>query len=331
MKQFIFTLILVAFASGIYAQKIEYQVQFQGIGDNREFTPEYSYPQTILGERTSIVLGTTIDTLHRFRIGINHLYEFGTDADQVKPKLTAYYRYQDSQNSFYFGAFPRIELIDFPLAMITDTFLYYRPNIEGLYGKHSWSWGHQLGFVDWTSRQTATQRETFMAGLSGEMRFLGQFFFQNYINLFHHALTATENPDEHITDNMGAAFYLGYNFSKLTGLQHAYLKAGLLRSSIRERGVDDDYITGNSLSGQLYAEAKRFALRSTFSFGDGHQFMNGDPYYRQKSYVRTDVIWKFLQHKQLQGTFNLSFHLVDGSTLDQQQQLMLIYRFGNAN
>lgn len=330
MKHFISITILLILTSALRAQKIEYQVQFQGIGDNREFTPEYSYPQTILGERSSIELGTTIDTLHRFRIGINHLYEFGTEANQVKPKLTAYYRYQDKQNTFFFGAFPRLELIDFPLAMITDTFLYYRPNIEGLYGKHSWRWGHQLGFVDWTSRQTATQRETFMAGLSGEMRF-GQFFVQNYINLFHYALTATESPDEHITDNMGAALYLGYNFSKLTGLRQAYLKAGLLRSSIRERGVDDGYTTGNSLNGQLYAEAKRFALRSTFSFGDGHQFMNGDPYYQQDSYVRTDVIWKFLQHKQLQGTFNLSFHLVDGSTLDQQQQLSLIYRFGNAD
>lgn len=329
-KQFIILGLLLGLASGLSAQKIEYQVQFQGIGDNREFTREYSYPQTILGERSSLELGTTIDSLHRFRIGINHFYEFGTEASSIKPKLTAYYRYQDKQNSFYFGAFPRLELIDFPLAMITDTFLYYRPNIEGLYGKHSWSWGHQLGFVDWTSRQTSTQRETFMAGLSGEMRF-GQFFVQNYINLFHYALTANEDVDEHITDNMGLALYLGYNFTKLTGLQQAYLKAGFMGSAIRERGVDEDYNTGGSLSGQLYGEGKRFALRSTFSFGQGHQFINGDPYYKQDSYVRTDVIWKFLQHKQLQGTFNLSFHLIDGSTLDQQQQLSLIYRFGNAD
>lgn len=330
MKQLIFTCILFVCAIGLRAQKIEYQVQFQGIGDNREFTHEYNFPQTILGERTSIELGTTVDSLHRFRVGINHFYEFGSQPDGIKPSLTAYYRYQDKQNTFYFGAFPRLDLIDFPLAMITDTFLYYRPNIEGLYGKHSWSWGHQLGFIDWTSRQTMTERETFLAGTSGELRF-GQFYFQNYFNLFHYSLTADETAGNHITDNMGAALYLGYDFAKLTGLRQAYLKGGLLTSAIRQRGVDDSYITGNSFSGQLYGEGKRFALRSTFSFGDGHQFMNGDRYYQQKSYVRTDVIWKFLEHKQLQGTFNLSFHLVDGSTLDQQQQLSLIYRFGNAD
>ena len=329
-KHFYIILFFSLLALGSQAQKLEYQVQFHGIGDNREFTSEYNYPQTILGERTSIELGTTLDSLHRFRFGISHLYEFGAETDHVKPKLTAYYRYNDGTDMFYFGAFPRLELIDFPLAMLTDTFNYYRPNIEGLYGKHNWSWGHQLGFVDWTSRQTMTQRETFMAGLSGEMNFR-KFYFQNYLILFHHALTATENPDEHITDNMGYALYLGYRFEEITGLQKAYLKLGVLGSAIRERGVDDGYTTGTSLSGELYGEGKRFALRSTFSVGNGHHFMNGDPYYAQDSYVRTDVIWKFLQYKNIQGHFNLSFHLVDGSTLDQQQQLSLIYRFGNAN
>ncbi|WP_372775523.1 hypothetical protein [Mangrovibacterium sp.] len=329
-KQFLTFILLFTISMTSMAQKPEYEVLFHGIGDNREFTQKYSYPQTIMGERTSIELGTTIDSLHRFRFGLSHLFEFGTEADQVKPKLTAYYRYNDQTNTFFFGAFPRMDLLDFPLAMLADTFLYYRPNIEGLFGKHSWSWGHQLGFVDWTSRQTMTQRETFMAGLSGEMRF-NLFYFQNYLLLYHHALTAAENADEHISDNMGYALYLGYNFQQLTGLQKAYLKVGVLGSSIRERNVDDGYTTGTSLSGQLYGEGKRFALRSTFSFGEGHQLMNGDPYYAQDSYLRTDVIWKFLQYNNIQGTFNLSFHLVDGSTLDQQQQLSLVYRFGNAN
>lgn len=330
MKPFLIACLLLLSTASLYAQKPEYSVRFQGIGDNREFTDQYNYPQTILGERTSIELGTTIDTLHRFRFGISHLFEFGADADDVKPKLTAYYRYRDQKNTFYFGAFPRFELIDFPLAMITDTFQYYRPNVEGLYGKHRWSWGHQSGFVDWTSRQTMTRRETFMAGLSGEMRF-GNFFFENYLLLFHHALTSNDAASEHLTDNLGLTLYLGYNLAPVTGLQKAWIKAGGMRSQKRERGVDDGYVVGNSLSGQLYGESKRFALRSTFSFGDGHHFMNGDRYYVQKSYVRTDVIWKFLQHKQLQGTFNLSFHLVEGSTLDQQQQLSLVYRFGNAD
>lgn len=325
---FLSFLLLIAFTG--QAQKLEYKVLFQGIGDNREFTHEYNFPQTILGERTSVELGTTIDSLHHFRFGISHFFEFGAEADGVKPDLIAYYQYDDGKDEFFFGSFPRLELLDFPLAMITDTFLYYRPNIEGLYGKHRWSWGHQGGFIDWTGRQTMTRRETFMAGASGEMRF-GNFYFQNYLILFHHALTAAENPDEHITDNMGATLYLGYNFAKMTGLQKAYLKMGVMESAIRERGVDDSYTTGTSLTGQLYGEGKRFALRSTFSFGNGQHMMNGDPYYAQNSYVRTDIIWKFLQHKQLQGNFNLSFHLIDGSTLDQQQQLSLIYRFGNTN
>jgi len=325
-------LILLIISAGVTAeaQQLEYQIRFQGIGDNREFTQEYAFPQTIMGERTSVELGTTIDSLHQFRFGISHLFEFGAAADDVKPALTAYYRYDDGKDLFYFGAFPRLELVDFPLAMLADTIQYYRPNIEGLYGKHSWSNGYQLGFVDWTGRQTATRRETFMAGLTGKVTFKN-FFIQNFVLLYHHALTATENPNEHITDNMGGALYLGYDFTSLFNLQTAYLQFGYMGSAIRERGIDDKYRTGSSLAGKLYGEGKRFALRSTFSFGKGHQFMNGDPYYASDSYVRTDVIWKFLQHKQIQGHFNLSFHLIDGTTLDQQQQIAIIYKFGNTN
>lgn len=310
------------------AQKFEYKVQFEGIGDNREFTEEYNYPQTILGERTSFEVGTTIDSLHRFRIGVTHFFESGTDIDYNKPQITVYYTYNDEQTSFYFGAFPRKELVNFPLAMITDTINYYRPNIEGLYGQHRWKWGNQGGFVDWTSKQGFSQRETFMAGIFGKFHF-SNFFIEDYFLLYHYALTSNDELDEHITDNMSYAAYLGYDFAPLTGLQKAWLKLGVLGSGIQDRGTDNGYIRGNSFSGQLYGEGKRFALRSTFSFGDNHQIMTGDPYYAQDSYVRTDVIWKFLQHKNIQGHFNLSFHVVDG-TVDQQQQLSLLYSFGNS-
>jgi hypothetical protein len=310
------------------AQKPEYLIQFQGIGDNREFASNKAYSQTILGERTSFEIGTTIEENHRFRIGLSHFFEFGSEIDERKPQLIAYYRYEDPEKAFYFGAFPRMQLINFPLALLTDTLLYYRPNIEGMYGRYNWDWGHQLGFIDWTGRQTTERREAFMACFSGEMRYKS-FFFQNYLTLYHYAETALEVESIHIKDNLGGIFYLGSDLEKLIPLKKAYIKAGILESSLRERGVTDGFVNALSFIGELYGESDHFALHATFHQGKGHQLMNGDRFYDVDSYLRTDLIWKFIEKQHIQGRLKICFHLIEGNDLDQSQQLSLVYRFGN--
>lgn len=327
MRSILFSLLFFTLAEG-FAQKPEYEVRFHGIGDNREFASNQAYSQTILGERTSFEIGTTLEGNHRFRIGLSHLFEFGSELDEQKPKLTAYYRYQDKQKAFYFGAFPRMDLISFPLALLTDTLLYYRPNIEGLYGRYNWAWGHQSGFADWTGRQTETRREAFLAGFSGEMRYRS-FFFQNYLTLYHYAETALELESIHIKDNMGMVLYVGSDLEKIIPLDKFYVKTGMIGSSIRERSVTDGFINALSFTGELYGEKKNFALHATWHEGKGHQLMNGDRFYDCGSYLRTDLIWKFINNEHIQGRFNLSFHLIEGSDLDQSQQLSLVYTFGN--
>lgn len=324
MRSIVLSLLLLASVVS-FAQKVEYQVQFHGIGDNREFDKAYS--QTILGEITSFEIGTTLEEHHQFRLGLSHLFEFGSDMEEQDPKLIAYYHYQDEQTAFYFGAFPRMDLINFPLALLTDTLLYYRPNIEGMYARYNWSWGYQNGFIDWTGRQTETRRESFLAGSSGEMR-SGSFFFQNYITLFHYAETKQELVNEHITDNVGVAMYVGADLEKIIPLKRAYLKLGVLESSIRERSVSDGFTNAFSFNGEFYGEIRNVALRANLHQGKGHHQINGDRFYDFDSYLRTDFIWKFFNQKHIQGRFNLSFHLVDGN-LDNSQQLSLVYRFGN--
>ncbi|MFB6317060.1 hypothetical protein [Saccharicrinis sp. FJH54] len=312
----------------ISAQKPEYDLQFYGFGDNREYDGyENAISQTMLGERTSFALGTTLDGIHRFRVGIDHLFEFGSGLDEQLPKLIAYYQYDDDKKTFYFGAFPRMKHIDFPLALITDTFNYYRPNIEGFYADYRWSWGHQGGFVDWTSRQTDDRRETFMAALSGEIR-SGSFFFQNYITLFHYAGRGIKRDNEFVEDNLALALYAGSDLNKVLPLQAGYVRAGILESTYRNRGQSDAFQNAWSFIAEVYGEIKYFALRVNFKQGDGLHITNGDRYYDLENYLRTDIIWKFLQNDHVEGRFNLSFHLLDFSVLDQSQQLSLVYRFG---
>lgn len=320
-------LLILLILSSYYAksQIFEYQVLFEGIGDNREYFSQVAMPQTILGARGAFELGVKIDN-HRLRGGLSYLYEFGADIEYHDPKLTLYYQFESEQTEFVFGAFPRRGKIDFPLAMLTDTLLYYRPNIEGLFGQINWDWGYQNGFVDWVSRQTEVNRENFMAGFSGEISHKN-LFFQNYLLMFHDAGPAIDVPGDHIKDYMGLALQAGIRTSKESKLQ-GELKAGALSSAYRERTVTDGYLNATSFFAEANGKFKNFGIKSVLSSGAGHRFAYGDRFYSAKNYWRTDAIWYFINHEKVQGRFNLSFHLIDWNDLDQQQQLSIIYILG---
>jgi len=307
-------------------QNFDYRISFEGIGDNREFFSRKAFSQTILGSRYAFETGLSHNH-HKVMGGLSQLFEFGSDIDYHKPKLTLYYQFIDERKEFKFGAFPRRNTIDFPLAMLTDTLLYYRPNIEGLFGRIEWDWGHQNGFVDWVSRQTATNREKFMAGFSGEI-FYKSFFIDNYLLLFHDAGAAIDIPGDHIKDYLGYALQTGIRTADISEVI-GRIKVGILGSMFRERNVTDGFIIGHSFFSDLQGRYKNFGINSVLSVGGSHRFAFGDLFYRVNNYWRNDIIWYFINHKNVKGKFNLSFHLINWNDLDQQQQLSIIYIFGD--
>lgn len=324
MKKLLAILFVLITISG-KSQNFEYQVLFEGIADNREYFNDIAYPQTILGVRGAFEVGVKFDN-HRIRGGISQLQEFGSDIDAQKPKLTLYYQFKNEQTEFLFGAFPRRDKIDFPLAMLNDTLLYFRPNIEGMFGELNWNWGYQNVFIDWISRQTYYNNEIFTVGTSGEI-FIENFFLENYILLTHNALPIIRKPDDHIEDYLGFALQAGIRTSGDSEF-NGYLKAGILGSSFRQRSVTDGFQNAVSFFAEAYGKYKNFGIKSVLSSGGSHKFAYGDLFYRAKNYLRTDAIWYFINHEKVKGTFNLSFHVIDWNDLDQQQQLSIIYVFG---
>jgi hypothetical protein len=323
-KTFVIFFVLIVLTGK--SQNFEYKVLFEGIGDNREFShSNKAESQSILGSRGAFEIGVEKDG-HRLRGGLSQLLEFGSDLDYHKPKLTLYYQFSDEKKDFLFGAFPRRGRIDFPLAMLTDTLLYYRPNIEGMFGEVRWDWGHQNAFVDWVSRQTDVNRENFIVGFSGEI-FLKNLFLNNYILMFHDAGPAISIPGDHVKDYLGYALQAGIKTNE-NAIINGYIKAGILGSSFRERRVTDGFENGTSLFAEAKGRYKNFGVKSVLSSGNGHKFKYGDQFYQVDNYWRNDIFWYFINHKQVKGSFNLSFHLIDWKYLDQQQQLSIVYVFG---
>ena len=83
------TIVLAIISLLGFSQDFRYQVLFEGIGDNREFTNEFGYPQTILGTRGAVEIGVDFDH-HQLRGGLSQFFEFGSDIDAQRPKLTMY-------------------------------------------------------------------------------------------------------------------------------------------------------------------------------------------------------------------------------------------------
>ena len=307
------------------SQNFEYKVLFEGIGDNREYFNDYGYPQTILGSRAAFEGGVSSDN-HKLRMGFSYLYEFGSQPDAQKVKPIIYYQFTNPEIDFLFGAFSRRDKINFPLAMLTDTLLYYRPNIEGMYGKYTWNWGWQNGFIDWLQHQTDIKREMFAAGVSGELH-LGPFIVENFLLISHVALPKIRIKSEHIKDYMGFSLRAGIQTKEKAAFQ-GYLKVGILNSAYRERSVTDGFITANSLFAEARGQWKSLAIKTVLHSGQGHSFAFGDNFYRAENYSRTDLIWYFLNKEQIKGHFNWSLHVIDWQELNNQQQLSIIYVFG---
>ena len=324
--RYLITFFLIALATSAKPQKLEYKVLFEGIGDNREFFNDLGYPQTILGTRSAFELGTSFDN-HSVRFGLSWLYEFGSQINDQIPVPIIYYQFKKNNNEFLLGSFPRKDKIDFPLAMLTDTLLYYRPTIECLYGKTGWKWGWQNAFIDWVSRTTEEKREIFTTGSSGEI-FKNHLFLQNYILLTHQAKTTSDNQDEQISDFMGFALQAGVRTVENKSFS-GYFKGGVLNSQYRNRAENMKFKSATSFFAEACGKYKWFGLKAVLSAGAGHNFAYGDHFYRAHNYFRTDAICYFLNRENIKGRFNYSFHFIDWKDINQQQQLSIIYIFGN--
>lgn len=314
-----------------YAQDIGWQVRFHGFADNREYAHSGRYSQSILGVRIAPEIYFSLDSSHFLHAGINYLHEFGSQegvSGSVLP--TIYYNYKRKGIDFYIGMFPREGLLSGQhRAILNDTLRYYRPNIEGLLWRYTGNTFQQQVWIDWTSRQTATEREQFLAGISGQVH-MGMAYVSHQITLWHNAGSkAAAGTDQlPIHDNGAAMLKIGADLSRLTVLDSLDVSGGGLIAYDRLRGVYD-WQTPKGFIADLYAAYRKFFIVNSFYAGERLPIVYGDRFYTATRYNRIDLGWKPLQYKGLEGRFTFSIHMTPGA-VDNQQQFSLRYRIGRS-
>ena len=322
MKKIYFT-ILFSIITGTAALAQTIDVDFSGLGflDNREYKDFVARSRTYSGTRTALDFGLNIDSLNHFVVGVNAIHEFGAVPFFLNVDPVAYYKFKSKTWDFYAGEFPREGLVDnFPRALFNDTLMYYRPNIQGLLARYHNDHFMQTGFIDWLSRQTATQREQFIFGEEGKYRpsLNGPFYVSHFAFMRHDAGAEVLLPGDHIDDNGGAEVLLGLDFSKKQHLLDSLsFEAGALVSFQRERGVDG-FATPKGFVAHAFGSFGRFAIFDEFYTGQGSDIVFGDAFYEKKFYDRLDLIFNTFAAKGLKGQFVLSIHRTPGYTSNQE-------------
>ena len=232
-----------------------------------------------------------------------------------------YYHYDTEKIDFLIGAFPRNNLMNYPLVFLSDTLNYYRPNIEGTclgYTGKNWQ---QHVFIDWTSRQTDDRPERFIFGFSGNVRY-GMFFLEDHLMMAHLAGKGIPDPDFHLRDNGGFNINLGLDLSEKVFLDTLDVKLGGLVSLDRIRGVDHGWQTPAGFLGQLGLGYRSFGLSALYYRGEGHTFFYGDPFYRLKNYGRLDLYFIPFRNEHVNLKIDFAIHFAGGE-LDYSQQILL--------
>ncbi|MCR4765330.1 MAG: hypothetical protein K5856_04050 [Bacteroidaceae bacterium] len=328
----LFLFILALFTIQIsFAQKIEWKLGAEGFFDNGEGDDTYRTTMTYSGIRATPELGVSWDEgKHRLMGGYSGLLEFGKKHGYTDGSPVLYYQYKTDPLTFTFGSFQRDQLLgDYPSFMFSDTIRYYRPMIQGFAFQHKYKRGFFEAFIDWTGFRSDKDREQFMAGLSfkhaigkiegdGFNKVNDRFYVGIEGYYYHYALTWNADEKQHIHDNLVAHPFIGYQIESRVVDASLDVRAGVLASFDRERGLDNGRRTPVGFLGEINAHYKRFFLENILYAG-GHQqpfgkkyfgkFYWGDTYYHAPAYNRTDIKYLFIFNRFVSAYAGMIFNM----------------------
>mgnify|MGYP001060452274 CR=1 FL=1 len=318
-KKLVLFLILLPWVFRLNAQYFQWEAGQITIVDNREYFNEFQVPQSILGSRAYALAGFQLDSSITFNAGFSHFQEYGSMELSPYTDLILYAKYQSELFDLWGGLFPREGKIDqYPLALFYDTINYYRPIMEGLYFNFHHNGFTQSVWVDWTSRQTATERETFLFGMDARWE-KNIFFAGYYFYMYHFAGPGIPLPNDPLRDNGAFNGKIGIDLSNKLFMDSLTFSGGWLVSLDRFRG-QSDWDTPSGFLANFYLARSFIDLRGTVYFGDGHDLVWGDAFYRANSYLRLDPGIRIFESKYGYAKMIFPIHFIAG-TIDFQQQL----------
>ena len=302
------------------AQNQEFYLGFDQILDNREYFTDYARHQTIFGARINPGVSLSFDSVHRINAGVNYMYEFGGSLLGVIPQIDLYYSYISENLQAHFGSFPRRDVLDYPLLLLTDSLDYYRPNMEGTSICYTWEWGTIHGWIDWTGRAAEDTRESILAGIDATFR-AGMYYVTPIATRYHLARTEAADDNNRLRDDGSLMLLTGVDLSDRTQLDQFNVSTGLAATYVWARPANYQWF-GGWLS-QLKMIYRIFGFKGTYYRGGASPLLYGDRLYSSGNYGRVDLFVDPFKNPRISSKIAFNFHILPGDGLYFSQQILI--------
>ncbi len=310
------------------AVRFSYDVHMGAFLDNGEYSSTYKVPQTLSGAYVTPTVGLRFGGgAHRVMAGISFLQPFGQKPFDRVPDFLAYYNYTGRIFTGYGGLLPRADMKGYySRALFSDSVGYFKHTLAG--ALLQWSGGHGTieAFFDWNSSDLQSGKESFMAGLAGQL-YLGkqELFRLGMAGYMYHYRIGEKSVEEglapnFLVDNVMYHVYGGVDLSSVTPLDKLWLDVGIVGSLSRGRIAVDNaggWTPRAGFHARLNLEWHGWGVEDTFFVGKGlmplwniygSQVYWGDAFYNAPLYNRTDLYWSKTLARCLSIRAALVFH-----------------------
>lgn len=312
-----------------FSQKADFGLNYSYFFDNTEFSgSKYAIPQTMSGMHILPAMTISFDNFYKIVGGANILIHAGASTYIKDVYPVVYFQFKKNNSQFYAGAFPRSKTISYYSDFLfSDSILYYKPTLNGLY----WRLGNEKNYLntwlDWTGKQSAKVRETFYAGISAKWSLNNVFYFDFQSYLFHYAKTRPSQSDQHVCDNAQAIVTCNYANPNFLNNNFLKLSAGIFTGFERERNTGNQSIP-NGFVAQILFENKLGGLDSKIYLGDprmilyqkyGNQLYWGNPFIQSGKYLENKFYIKIFNNERVNAKIGYTLHFAENKIYHEQQ------------
>lgn len=319
------------------AQEVEWSVDASMLINNREggedsYSPDQTFAFTRLAPEVGISL---LDGGHVLKGGAVWYQPMIDNMEGYKVLPTLYYRYNDA-NGWHVtaGLLPRTLMVErVPRYMWSDSLNYCQPNIRGIMAQLIKPAGYSEILVDWRQMQTERQREAFTIMLNTDWHIAGPLSLGGHVQYSHLAMSRHHDESEHVNDDIIINPMAALDLSHRTALDSLRLSAGSIIAMERDRGIEHWHKPAGFVA-TATARWRWIELDETFYSGQrlmplyakfGSQLVQGDPYFNNKVYSRTDLVFHIVSNRIVDLTGSLTLHATDRKTGFWQQVACRFY------
>lgn len=319
------------------AQEVEWSVDASMLLNNREggedrTTPDQTFFFTRLAPEAGISM---LDGTHVLKGGVVWYQPMIDNLSGYKVLPTLYYRY-NGNNGWHMtvGLMPRTLMVErMPRYLWSDSLNYVQPNIRGVMAQYIKPQGYAEIAVDWRQMQTERQREAFTLMANTDWKIAGPLRAGGHLQYSHLAMQRNHPDDQHVNDDVIINPMLSLDLSRRTWLDSLRLSAGAIIAMQRDRGIEKWERPAGFIA-TATARWRWLQLNETFYTGQrlmplyarfGSQLVQGDPYYNNKTYSRTDLIFHIVNDRFVDLNGSLTLHASDKTTGFWQQITCHIY------